>query len=129
MSTPPLTKSRRLGDALHLSGELGFGADGAIPEGITAQTENTIDRIEATLKAEGLTLADVVSATCYLTDKADFAAFNAVYAATVGWLPPFTFYILSGCTGLSLALTWHPSLRMLPRLQGATSSVGSAQTQ
>lgn len=81
MSTPPLTKSRRLGDALHLSGELGFGADGAIPEGITAQTENTIDRIEATLKAEGLTLADVVSATCYLTDKADFAAFNAVYAA------------------------------------------------
>ena len=81
MSTPPLTKSRRLGDALHLSEELGFCADGAIPEGITAQTENTIDRIEATLKAEGLTLADVVSATCYLTDKADFAAFNAVYAA------------------------------------------------
>lgn len=81
MPTPPLSKARRLGDALHLSGELGFLADGSLPEGIAAQTEATIDRIEATLKAEGLDLSDVVAATCYLTDKADFAAFNAVYAA------------------------------------------------
>lgn len=36
-------------------------------------------RIEATLATEGLSLADVVSCTCYLVDKADFAALNAVY--------------------------------------------------
>lgn len=80
-SSPPLSKRRRLGDAVHLSGELGFGPDGTIPEGIAAQTANTIDRISETLAAEGLDLSDVVSATCYLTDRADFAAFNKVYAA------------------------------------------------
>lgn len=81
--TIPLSKTRRLGDTLYLSGELGFDTDGNIPKGITAQTENCIANIKATLAKEGLTLSDVVSATCYLTDPADFAAFNAVYAAAV----------------------------------------------
>lgn len=81
MPTPPLSKLRRLGDAVHLSGELGFGADGTVPEGVAAQTGNAIDRIQATLATEGLDLSDVVSAACYLTDRTDFAAFNAVYAA------------------------------------------------
>ena len=78
--TLPFSKTRRLGDALHLSGEIGFAADGTIPAGIEAQTRNIFARISATLAAEGLGLGDVVSATCYLTDAADFAAFNRVYA-------------------------------------------------
>ena len=77
----PLSKTRRVGNTLYLSGELGFDAEGNIPEGITAQTENTIANIKATLAKEGLDLSHVVSATCYLTDPADFASFNAVYAA------------------------------------------------
>ena len=32
------------------------------------------------LAASGLTFADVVKTTCYLTDMNDFPAFNAVYA-------------------------------------------------
>ena len=79
--TIPLSKTRRIGDTLYLSGELGFDADRKIPEDITAQTENCIANIKATLAAEGLELSHVVSATCYLTDPADFAAFNAAYAA------------------------------------------------
>lgn len=77
----PLSKTRRIGDTLYLSGELGFDADRNIPEGITAQTRNCIANIKATLAKEGLDLSHVVSATCYLTDPADFAAFNEVYAA------------------------------------------------
>lgn len=76
----PLSKTRRIGTTVYLSGELGFDADGMIPEGITAQTENCIANIKATLAKEGLDLSNVVSATCYLTDPADFAAFNVVYA-------------------------------------------------
>jgi enamine deaminase RidA (YjgF/YER057c/UK114 family) len=57
-----------------------LAADGTIPEGITAQTDLTLQRIAATLSGEGLSLKDVVSCTVYLTDKADFAAFNAAYA-------------------------------------------------
>ena len=77
----PLSKTRRIDNTLYLSGELGFDTDGKIPEGITAQTENCIANIKATLATEGLDLSHVISATCYLTDPADFAAFNAVYAA------------------------------------------------
>lgn len=76
----PFSKTRRVGSTLYLSGEIGLGADGAVPAGIEAQTRNCLDRIKATLAHEGLSMANVISCTCYLTDVADFAAFNAVYA-------------------------------------------------
>ena len=76
----PFSKTRRVGNTLYLSGEIGFDADGKVPEGIEAQTRNCLDRIKATLESEGLALSNVVSATCYLTEKSDFAAFNTVYA-------------------------------------------------
>lgn len=81
ISAPPLSKSRRAGELVFLAGELPIGADGAIPEGIEAQTLLTLDRIEATLREHGLGLADVVSVTAYLVDSADFAAFNRAYAS------------------------------------------------
>jgi 2-iminobutanoate/2-iminopropanoate deaminase len=76
----PFSKVRRSGGTVYLSGELGFDADGSLPAGIDAQTRNCLARIKATLQAEGLEMANVLSCTCYLTDKADFAAFNAAYA-------------------------------------------------
>lgn len=76
----PFSKTRRVDNLLFLSGELGFANKGTIPEGIAAQTRNCLDRIKATLSGEGLELSNVVSCNCYLTDKADFAAFNAIYA-------------------------------------------------
>ena len=81
MSAPalPFSKVRRVGNTVYLSGELGLLDDGTVPAGIEAQTRRTLDRIAATLKGEGLSLSDVVSCTCYLADKADFAAFNAAY--------------------------------------------------
>ncbi|MGG7566747.1 RidA family protein [Rhodovulum sp. DZ06] len=78
--TLPFSKTRRVGSTVYLSGEIGFAPDGTVPAGIEAQTRNIFARLSATLEAEGLTLGHVVSATCYLTDAADFAAFNAVYA-------------------------------------------------
>jgi len=77
----PFSKTRRSGELVFLSGDLPLGPDGAIPAGIEAQTELTLDRIAATLATEGLDLNDVVSVTAYLIDPADFAAFNRVYAA------------------------------------------------
>lgn len=78
--TLPFSKTRRIGNALYLSGEIGLGADGTVPAGIEAQTRNISGRIKAPLESEGLMLASVVSATCYLTDVSDFAEFNRVYA-------------------------------------------------
>lgn len=77
----PLSKIRNIGSTWYLSGELGFVAEGQLAEGIEAQTRVTLERIAKTLDTVGLTMGDVVTATCYLTDPADFAAFNAVYAS------------------------------------------------
>ncbi len=76
----PFSKVRRIGTTVYLSGEIGFSADGSVPVGIDAQTRNCLDRIRATLTGEGLSMANVVSCTCFLTDAADFATFNAAYA-------------------------------------------------
>ena len=80
MANLPFSKVRSSGSTVYLSGEIGFDADGSVPEGIEAQTKNCLESIKKTLESEGLSLTNVVSCTCYLTDKADFAAFNAVYA-------------------------------------------------
>jgi len=80
MSNLPFSKVRRVGNTVYLAGELGFDADGSLPEGIEAQTKNCLERIKATLEAEGLAMSNVVSCTCYLTDRSDFAKFNETYA-------------------------------------------------
>lgn len=76
----PLSKLRKIGDTVYLSGELGFDDNQQIvPGGIEAETARVLERMSATLATDGLTLEDVVSCTCYLTDKSDFAGFNKVY--------------------------------------------------
>lgn len=77
---PPISRIRRSNGFVFLSGELPLQADGPMPEGIEAQTALTLDRIEATLKTQGLGLDDVVSISACLTQTSDFAAFNRVYA-------------------------------------------------
>ncbi|HEY0276532.1 MAG TPA: RidA family protein [Paenirhodobacter sp.] len=80
MATLPFSKVRRIGNTFYLSGEIGFNADGSLPDDIAAQTRNCLDRIRETLRGEGMDMANVISCLCHLTDKTDFAAFNAAYA-------------------------------------------------
>lgn len=76
----PFSSVRRAAGLLFLSGEVAFDDNGIVPEGITAQTRLVLERIEQTLKAEGLSLAHIVSTSVHLTNAADFAAFNEEYA-------------------------------------------------
>ena len=55
-------------------------ADGTIPEGISAQAEQSCKNVGAILEAGGSGFDKVVKTTCFLADIADFAAFNEVYA-------------------------------------------------
>lgn len=55
-------------------------ANGEVPEGITAQTEQSCKNVAAILEAAGSGMNKVVKTTCFLADIADFAAFNEVYA-------------------------------------------------
>ena len=47
---------------------------------IEAQTEQVCKNLTAVLEAAGSSPNSVVKTTCYLSDMADFAAFNAIYA-------------------------------------------------
>lgn len=47
---------------------------------VVQQTEQAIANLKAILSAAGVTLADVVKTSVFLTDMNDFAAMNAVYA-------------------------------------------------
>lgn len=53
---------------------------GIIPEGIEAQAERSCKNVQAILEAAGSSLDKVIKTTCFLSDMADFARFNEVYA-------------------------------------------------
>ena len=53
---------------------------GEVPEGITAQAEQSCKNVGAILECAGISFDSVVKTTCVLADMGDFAAFNEVYA-------------------------------------------------
>ena len=66
---------------VYTSGQIPVEPDtGAIPEGITAQAEQSCKNVGAILEAAGVSFANVCKTTCFLANMEDFAAFNQVYA-------------------------------------------------
>jgi len=66
---------------LYVSGQAGEDKDGKIPATFDAEVKQTLDNIDAVLKAAGMTASDVVSVQAYLTDQSLFQRFNAVYTS------------------------------------------------
>ena len=52
---------------LYLSGQIGIGPDGKLPDGIEAQTKQAMDNIGAVLKRAGLGYGDVFHCTAFLS--------------------------------------------------------------
>ena len=52
---------------------------GELPDGIEAQTERTLDNVDAILRAGGASLGSALKITVYIADRQDYAAMNAVY--------------------------------------------------
>ena len=78
----PYSQAMKVGSLVFTSGQIPIDpASGAIDaEGITAQTEQVCKNLVAVLEAAGSSSDRVVKTTCFLSDMADFAAFNEVYA-------------------------------------------------
>jgi 2-iminobutanoate/2-iminopropanoate deaminase len=55
-----------------------------VPGGVAQQTERVMQNLAAILQAAGSGLDRVVKTTVFLTDMADFAAMNEVYAKAFG---------------------------------------------
>lgn len=77
----PYSQALDLGNAVYCSGQIPIvPATGELAEGLQAQAEQVFANIEAVLAEAGLTMANVVKTTVFLTDLADFAAVNEIYA-------------------------------------------------
>lgn len=79
----PYSQALRVGELVFVAGQGPLDPATGQFDGdtIEAQTARTIDNLEAILVAAGASLADVVKSTVHLSDLADFAAFNTVYAS------------------------------------------------
>lgn len=77
----PYNHAVRIGDLLFCAGQIPLDpATGNLVTGdISAQTERVLLNIKAILDDQGLTFANVVKSTVFLTNLADFAAMNQVY--------------------------------------------------
>ena len=77
----PYSQGVAAGGILFTSGQIPVNpADGSIPQGISAQAEQSCKNVGAILEAAGAGYAQVIKTTCFLADMGDFAAFNQVYA-------------------------------------------------
>jgi 2-iminobutanoate/2-iminopropanoate deaminase len=77
----PYSQAIKVGDTLYTSGQIALDpATGALaPAEIKAQAEQVMKNLGAVLEAAGYTFDEVVKTTCFLSDMAFFAEFNAIY--------------------------------------------------
>lgn len=81
----PYSQAIRTGNLLLTSGQLGLDpATGSLPEGVEAQTEQSLKNIDAILAEAGYSRTDVVKTTVFIRNMGDFATVNGIYAAYFG---------------------------------------------
>ena len=77
----PYSQAVETGSLLFTSGQLGLEAEtGKLAEGIENQTHAAMRNIGAILRAAGLDYADIVKATIFVKELADFQMVNQAYA-------------------------------------------------
>lgn len=81
----PYSTAIENGDLLFISGQIPLdGATGKlVPGDVAAQARQSMENLKGILAAAGMTFANVVKTTIFLTDMADFAAVNEVYKGYV----------------------------------------------
>lgn len=85
----PYSQAVEAAGTLYISGQLPIDpATKTMPEGIRAQTEQSVKNIAAILETAGYSKNDVVKSTVLLKDIADFGAMNEVYAGFYTENPP-----------------------------------------
>ena len=87
----PYSQAIQAGNMLFLAGQIAidpktqqFKADASIED----QTRQTLENLKAVLAANGMTMANVVSATVFMKDLSDFAKMNTVYGSFFTEAPP-----------------------------------------
>ncbi|MBQ1222892.1 MAG: RidA family protein [Oscillospiraceae bacterium] len=77
----PYSQGIKLGNLIFTSGQIALDPKTGLLAGedIATQAEQVMKNLSAVLLGAGTDFSHVVKTTCYLTDMANFAEFNAVY--------------------------------------------------
>ena len=86
----PYSQAIRSGNILYTSGQIALDpATGNLVDGdFAAQVRRVFENLKAVLTAAGTDFSRVVKATVYLTDLANFATLNEIYASYFGDTKP-----------------------------------------
>lgn len=86
----PYSQAIRAGGFVFVAGEKGIDpkTNQIVPGGIAAETRQTLENIRNILEEAGSSMSRVVATTVYLTNIADFAEMNGVYAEYFTTNPP-----------------------------------------
>ena len=84
----PLSPALIAGNMVFVSGQVPVDDDGAVVDGIEAQSRLVLDKIKDLVESAGSSMDKVVKTTVFLTDKKDFASMNSVYAEYFPTSPP-----------------------------------------
>lgn len=78
----PYSQAMKVGNLVYTSGQIPIDPKTGNVEAqdITGQTEQVMQNLKAVLEAAGSSTEKTVKTLCFLTDMANFAAFNEVYA-------------------------------------------------
>ena len=77
----PYSQAIKAGNLLFCSGQIPVDpATGTVPEGIKAQTAQSLANVKAILAAAGASIDNVVKTTVFLADMSLFGEINEVYA-------------------------------------------------
>ncbi|MGL4605869.1 MAG: RidA family protein [Eubacteriaceae bacterium] len=77
----PYSHSYLVGETLYISGQLGLDPiTGEMAAGVEAQARQALKNLSAILETAGLTERNIVKTTIFLSDMADFALVNEIYA-------------------------------------------------
>ncbi|RMG90540.1 MAG: RidA family protein [Zetaproteobacteria bacterium] len=82
----PYSQAIVCGGMLYTSGQIALDPDSGnmVGEDVGTQTRQVLKNLQAVLNAAGCTQQNIVKATIYLTDMADFSEVNTIYAEWLG---------------------------------------------
>jgi len=78
----PYTPAIRMGDLLFISGQVGIDPETGkfVEGGVAAQAKQVLENLKGLVEAGGSSMDKVLKTTMFLTNMADFATVNEIYA-------------------------------------------------
>jgi enamine deaminase RidA (YjgF/YER057c/UK114 family) len=88
----------RVGDTVYVSGVIGHGEDGRVPDEAADEFRSAFEQLAATLAAAGAALADIVELTTFHVGMAEIGDFVAAKDAVIS--KPYPAWTAIGCASL-----------------------------